>query len=208
MIDIHWRCIVNLNYYAYRCACWAIWFDFVFFFCFICRQRKSNIPHQTKCRNATQMPTMTFSSIWTVWIRATAICHKWRNRMMKMSMMTKILVCRNRWTESGHFLDFIDLFLTLCFLEDSYVRNGGIKITPTARKGMKTIVAQSLPMAVPIFNQRNEDDYDEVNYTNGQLIGHTTQFAVAFSLPSLIINSFFGFFFTFYSHFFIFNSEN
>ncbi|XP_055313512.1 uncharacterized protein LOC129574902 isoform X2 [Sitodiplosis mosellana] len=47
--------------------------------------------------------------------------------------------------------------------EDSYVgRNGGIKITPTIRKsGSKMFVAQSLPMAVPIFNQRNEDDYEE-----------------------------------------------
>lgn len=25
------------------------------------------------------------------------------------------------------------------------------------------LVAQSLPMAVPIFNQRNEDDYEEVS---------------------------------------------
>lgn len=42
-------------------------------------------------------------------------------------------------------------------------RNGGIKITPTARKsGSKMFVAQSLPMAVPNFNQRNEDDYEEV----------------------------------------------
>lgn len=49
-------------------------------------------------------------------------------------------------------------------LEDSYVsRNNGIKITPTARKsGSKMFVAQSLPMAVPIFNQRNDDDYEEV----------------------------------------------
>ncbi|XP_031630563.1 uncharacterized protein LOC116345393 [Contarinia nasturtii] len=47
--------------------------------------------------------------------------------------------------------------------EDSYVsRNSGIKITPTARKtSSKMYVAQSLPMAVPIFNQRNEDDYEE-----------------------------------------------
>lgn len=48
--------------------------------------------------------------------------------------------------------------------EDSYInRNSGIKITPTLRKsGSKMYVAQSLPMAVPIFNQRNEDDYEEV----------------------------------------------
>lgn len=42
-------------------------------------------------------------------------------------------------------------------------RNNGIKITPAARKsGSKMFVAQSLPMAVPIFNQRNDDDYEEV----------------------------------------------
>lgn len=48
--------------------------------------------------------------------------------------------------------------------DDSYVsRNNGIKITPTARKGgSKMFVAQSLPMAVPNFNQRNDDDYEEV----------------------------------------------
>lgn len=42
-------------------------------------------------------------------------------------------------------------------------RNGGIKIVSVPRKsGSKSHIAQSLPMAVPNFNQRNEDDYEEV----------------------------------------------
>lgn len=55
------------------------------------------------------------------------------------------------------------MFLFPNFLEDSYIRNrSGIKITPGPRKsGSKNFVAQSLPMAVPIYNQRNDDDYDE-----------------------------------------------
>lgn len=65
----------------------------------------------------------------------------------------------------------LDANITIDFLmnfniisEESYVsRNSGIKITPTPRKsGSKMFVAQSLPMAVPIFNQRNDDDYEEV----------------------------------------------
>lgn len=63
---------------------------------------------------------------------------------------------------ASQFIRLITVFTY--FLDDSYVsRNNGIKITPTARKsGSKMLIAQSLPMAVPIFNQHNDDDYEEV----------------------------------------------
>lgn len=58
-------------------------------------------------------------------------------------------------------------FYSFHFAEDSYggIRSGGVKITPVLRRaGPKIPIAQSLPMAVPIFNQRNEDDYEEVSF--------------------------------------------
>lgn len=39
------------------------------------------------------------------------------------------------------------------------------------------IVAQSLPMAVPIFNQRNEDDYEEVSYLNARIFFNSNMFS-------------------------------
>lgn len=60
----------------------------------------------------------------------------------------------------------LDSFLVFffLFLDDSYVsRSNEIKITPNVRRSSsRMFVAQSLPMAVPMFNQRNEDDYEEV----------------------------------------------
>lgn len=103
--------------------CYNILFLFVWYCCFDCvllfmcklqtnSQRKSNIPHQTKCRNGTQLMMTIFSSIWMVWTRRTIICHKWRNQMMKTSTM-KILV----WTQQFHNQFIIDnhFFCSLIF---------------------------------------------------------------------------------------------
>lgn len=49
--------------------------------------------------------------------------------------------------------------------EDSYHgnRSNGIKIKPGQRKNSsKHFIAQSLPMAVPIYSQRSDDEYDDV----------------------------------------------
>lgn len=104
---------------------------------------------------------MTSFLTWMVWIRVTVTCRKWRNLTMKMLMMTKTLVGLHivLWKN-------INRKLMRIFAEDSYAsRNGsGIKITPNVRKtSAKMLIAQSLPMAVPIFNHHNEDDYEEVS---------------------------------------------
>lgn len=66
------------NIFQQVCLSGCVRFFFPFLSLLFClyRQRKSNIPHQTKCRNGTLIMTTIFSSIWMVWIHATVICHK------------------------------------------------------------------------------------------------------------------------------------
>lgn len=42
--------------------------------------------------------------------------------------------------------------------------SSGIRISSNFRRGVsKAQIVQSLPMAVPVFNQRSDDDYEEVS---------------------------------------------
>lgn len=57
---------------------------------------------------------------------------------------------------------------TLCLTDSTINSRNGISIlSPSKQYGRAPkCAAQSLPMAVPIFNQRNEKDYDEVRSNN------------------------------------------
>lgn len=67
-------------------------------------------------------------------------------------------------------------------------QSSAIKIQPsTRRNGPKMAIAQSLPIAVPIFNHRIEDDYEEVKVIHRIITFNTIP--IQFMSFSLFANS-------------------